>query len=113
MNHNSDVQIDRKSDRERISEVDLNSLSPEQLRALYDEIFGEPGDEEIAADLREAEAEYEAGDYSPSPLDTEDDNDPYREQRKEEILRGVKQAFKEALASDVLTEEQFRTMLSR
>ncbi len=101
----------RKSDRERIAEVDLDSLSERELRDLFEEIFGEPSNEEIVQALREAEAEYEAGDYMPSPLDADVDDEPYREQTRQEILAGIKQGFKEALAGDVLTDEQFRAML--
>jgi len=106
------VKNSRKTDRERIAEVDLDSLSEQQLRDLYEEIFGEPSDEEIVEALREAEAEYKAGDYSPTPLEAEDDDEPYREQTRQEILQGIKQGYKEMLAGDVLTEEQFRAYLS-
>ena len=87
------------------------SLSEAQLRALYDEIFGEPSDEEIAAALREAEAEFEAGDYSPTPLDADDDDEPYREPTRQEILQGIKQGWKNHLAGHVLSEKQFRDYL--
>lgn len=111
MNHKSDVEIARKSDRQRVADLDLDSLSEEQLRALYDEIFGEPSDEEIVEALREAEAEFKAGDYNPTPLDAEPDDEPYREPTRQEILQGIKQGYKETLAGDVLTEEQFRARL--
>ena len=89
------VKTDRKSDRERIAEIDLESLSERELRDLYDEIFGEPSDEEIGEALRQAQAEYEAGDYIPTTLD--DDDEPYREPTRQEILDGIKQGYKEAL----------------
>ena len=98
MNDSTKVKIARKSDRERIAEVDLDSLSERELRDLYDEIFGEPSDEEIGEALREAEAEYEAGDYTPTPLELDDDDEPYREPTRQEILQGIKQGYKEALA---------------
>lgn len=111
MKHAANVKKSRKTDGERIAEVDLDSLSERELRDLYEEIFGEPTDEEIVEALREAEAEYKAGDYNPTPLDAEDDDEPYREETKREILDGIKQGYKEALAGDVLTEEQFRALL--
>ncbi|MDE2747848.1 MAG: hypothetical protein OXI34_02685 [Chloroflexota bacterium] len=101
----------RKTDRERIAELDLDSLSEAQLRALYEEIFGEPSDEEIAEALHEAEAEYKAGDYSPTPLDIEDDDEPYREPTRQEILQSLKQSYKGVLAGNVLTAEQFQEFL--
>ena len=107
MNHESDTQVAHQ----RIADVDLDSLSDEQLRALYDEIFGEPSDEEIVEALKEAETEFKAGDYSPTPLDAEPDDEPYREPTRQEILQGIKQGYKESLAGDVLTEEQFRALL--
>ena len=111
MKQASGVKNSRKTARERIAEVDLDSLSEEQLRDLYDEIFGEPSDEEIAEALREAEAEYKAGNYSPTPLDAEDDDEPHREPTKQENLDSIKQGYKDALAGNVLTEEQFRALL--
>ncbi|MCY3866006.1 MAG: hypothetical protein OXG68_11260 [Chloroflexi bacterium] len=98
MKQESDVKATRKTDRERIAEVDLDSLSEAQLRELYEEIFGEPSDEEIVAALREAEVEYKAGDYEPTPLDDDEDDEPYREQTRQEVLAGIKQGYKEALA---------------
>jgi hypothetical protein len=65
---------------------------------VFEAIFGEPTDEEIAAALREAEAEYKAGDYQPTPLAADDE--PYRQPTRQEILAGIKQGFKEALAGD-------------
>ena len=105
------VKNARQADRERIAEVDLDSLSEQQLRALYEEIFGEPGDDEIAATLREAEVEFKAGDYAPTPLDNDDDGAPYREPTRQEILAGIKQGYKEALAGDTLSEDEFRALL--
>ncbi len=105
------VKESRQLERERIAEVDLNSLSEEQLQALYEELFGEPSDEEIAEAVRQAALEYEAGDYSPTSLD-DDDDEPYRQPTRREILEGIKQGYKEALAGDVLTAEQFRSLLS-
>ena len=111
MKQNSKVKTRRKTDRERIAEVDLDSLSEQQLRDLYEEIFGEPSDEEIVEALREAEAEYKAGDYSPTPLEADDDDEPYREPTRQEILQGIKQGWKSHLAGHVLTEKQFRDYL--
>ncbi len=111
MSGTAKVKASRKTDRQRIAEVDLDSLSEQELRDLYDEIFGEPSDEEIAEALREAEAEYKASDYRPTPLDAEDDDEPYRQPTRQEILQGVKQGYKEALAGDVLTLEEFREQL--
>ena len=105
------VKDSRKSDRERIAEVDLDSLSERELRDLYEEIFGEPSDDEIAEALREAEAEYEAGDYEPTALDDDDDDKPYREPTRQETLESIKQAYKEMLAGDVISEEQYRALL--
>lgn len=96
------VKNARDIDRARIAKVDLDSLSEQQLRDLFEEIFGEPSDDEIAEALREAEAEYKAGDYSPTPLDAGDDDEPYREPTRQEILAGIKQGYKEALAGDTL-----------
>ncbi|MYE27139.1 MAG: hypothetical protein F4X87_07945 [Chloroflexi bacterium] len=98
MSQSSKVKTTRKTDRERVAEVDLDSLSERELRDLFEEIFGEPSDEEIVAALREAEAEYKAGDYRPTSLEAEDDDEPYREQTRQEILQGIKQGYKEALA---------------
>ncbi len=100
MSGSAKVKASRKTDRQRIAEVDLDSLSEQQLRDLYEEIFGEPSDEEFAEALREAEAEYKAGDYRPTPLDADDDDEPYRQPTRLEILQGVKQGYKEALAGD-------------
>ncbi len=113
MSDSSKVKTTRKTDRERIAEVDLNALSEQELRDLFEEIFGEPSDEEIVEALREAEAEYKAGDYRPTPLKADDDDEPYREPTRQEILDGIKQGYKEALAGDVLTEEQFRALLEK
>ncbi len=111
MKHTAKVETSRKTDRERIAEVDLDSLSEQQLRDLYEEIFGEPGDDEIAEALREAEAEYKAGDYSATPLDTGDDDEPYRDPTRQEILAGIKQSWKGVLAGNVLTAKQFHEFL--
>ena len=100
MSQSSKVKTTRKTDRERIAEVDLDSLSERELRDLFEEIFGEPSDEEIVEALREAEAEYNAGDYTPTPLEADDDDEPYREETRQEILQGIKQGFKEALAGE-------------
>lgn len=67
---------------------------------VFEAIFGEPSDEEIAAALRQAEAEYKAGDYQPTPLADDDDDEPYRTPTRQEILAGIRQGFKEALAGD-------------
>lgn len=111
MSQASKVKLSGKTDRERIAEVDLDSLSERQLRDLYEEIFGEPSNEEIAEALRAAEAEFKAGNYSPTPLDAEDDDEPYREPTRQEILAGIKQGYKEALAGDTVSEEEFRALL--
>ena len=111
MSEASKVKLSGKTDRERIAEVDLDSLSERQLRDLYEEIFGEPSDKEIAEALREAEAEFKAGNYSPTSLDDDDDDKPYRQPMRQEILEGIKQGFKEALAGDTLSEEEFRALL--
>ncbi|MDE2776000.1 MAG: hypothetical protein OXI77_08685 [Chloroflexota bacterium] len=107
----SEVKKPRKSDRERIAELDLDSLSEQQLRDLYEEIFGEPSNEEIVAALHEAEAEYKAGDYEPTPLDNDEDDEPYRDPTRHEVLQGIKQGWKGYLAGHVLTAEQFRDYL--
>ena len=111
MSGSAKVKASRKTDRQRIAEVDLDSLSVQQLRDLYEEIFGEPSDEEFVEALREAETEYKVGEYRPTPLDAEDDDEPYRQPTRQEILQGVKQGYKEALAGDVLTLEEFREQL--
>ena len=105
------VKDSRKSDRERIAEVDLDALSEQELRDLYEEIFGEPSDDEIAEALREAEAEYQAGDYEPTSLDDDDDDKPYREPTRRETLESIKQAYKGALAGDFLTLDEYREQL--
>jgi len=111
MKQTEKVKTPRKTDRERIAEVDLDSLSERELRDLFEEIFGEPSDEEIVEALREAEAEYKAGDYSPTPLDAGDDDEPYRELTRQEILAGIKQSWKGVLAGNVLTAKQFHDFL--
>ena len=93
MKQTANVKSARDLDRERIAEVDLDSLSERELRALFEEIFGEPSDEEIAQALREAGAEYEAGDYVPTSLVADDDDEPYREPTRREILAGIKQSY--------------------
>lgn len=98
MSQSAKVKTTRKTDRESIAEVDLDSLSERELRDLFEEIFGEPSDEEIVAALREAEAEYKAGDYTQTPLEADDDDEPCREPTRQEILDGIKQGYKEALA---------------
>ena len=105
------VKDSRKSDRERIAEVDLDALSEQELRDLYEEIFGEPSDDEIVEALREAEAEYEAGDYEPTSLDDDDDDQPYREPTRRETLESIKQAHKGTLAGDFLTLDEYREQL--
>ena len=77
---------------------------------IFDLAFGEPTDEEIAEAIRQAEVEYAAGDYKPTPLD-DDDDQPYLTPTRHEILEGLKQAFKGLLAGDVLSEEQFQALL--
>ncbi len=111
MNESTKVKTARKSDRERLAEVDLDALSERELRDLFDEIFGEPSDEEFAQAAREAEAEYAAGDYTPTSLDADDDDEPYREQTRQENLESFKQAWKGLLAGNVMTEQQFRDYL--
>ena len=111
MSQSSKVKTKRKTDRERIAEVDLDSLSERQLRDLFEEIFGEPSDEEIVEALREAEAEYNAGDYRPTPLEADDDDEPYREPTRQEILQGIKQGYKEMLAGEFLTLDEYREQL--
>lgn len=66
---------------------------------VFEAIFGEPSDEEIAAAIRQAEAEYKAGDYQPTPLD-DDDDEPYRTPTRQEILASIKQGYKGVLAGD-------------
>ncbi len=110
MKRGPSVKQPRKTDRERIAEVDLDALSEQELRDLYEEIFGEPSDDEIVEALREAEAEYEAGDYEPTALDADDD-EPYREPTRQETLESIKQAYKGALAEDFLTLDEYREQL--
>lgn len=98
MNLKSDVHIARKTDRQRIADVDLDSLTLEQLKTLKDEIFGEPSDEEIAQALRKAQAEFKAGDCRPKPLDAQLDDEPYREPTRQQNLQGIKAGFTESLA---------------
>ena len=111
MNPPSDIRTARKSDRQRIAELDLESLSERELRDLYDEIFGEPGDEEIAEALRQAEAEYAAGDYAPTPLDADAEDAPYREPTGQETLEDIWQTYKQMLAGEFLTLEEYRKQL--
>ena len=82
--------------------------------AIFEAIFGEPSDEEIAEALRQAEAEFEAGLYKPPKNDpdaAEDDDEPYRTPTRQEILQGIKRGYIQALAGDVLTLEEFREQL--
>jgi len=97
MKQGSSVKTSGKTDRERIAEVDLDSLSEAQLRELYEEIFGEPSDDEIVEALREAEAEFEAVGYTPVDEPSEDD-EPYREPTRQEILQSIKEGYLQALA---------------
>ena len=110
MSQSAKFKTTRKTDRERIAEVDLDALSERELRDLFEEIFGEPSDEEIVEALREAEAEYKAGDYRPTPLEADDDDEPYREQTRQEISSTASSRAMEgiALAGHVLTAEQFQ-----
>lgn len=78
---------------------------------VFEAIFGEPSDEEIVAALKEAEAEYKAGEYQPTPLDDDDDDEPYRTPTRKEILAGIKQGYKSALAGDFLTMDEYRELL--
>ena len=77
---------------------------------IFDLAFGEPSDEEIAEAIRQAEVEYAAGDYKPTPLD-DDDDEPYRTPMRHEILEGIKQGYKEALAGDVITWDELMRRL--
>ena len=77
---------------------------------IFDAAFGEPSDEEIAEVIREAEAEYAAGDYKPTPFD-HDDDEPYRTPMRHEILEGIKQGYKELLAGHTRPiEELFKEL---
>ena len=76
---------------------------------VFEAIFGEPTDEEIVAALKQAEAEYNAGDYQPTSLD--DDDEPYRTPTRKEILAGIKQGYKGLLAGDFLTMDEYRELL--
>ncbi len=94
-----------KTSRHAIGDIDIASLSEADLRELYEQVYGEPSDEEIAAAIRRAEAEYEAGDYTP-PGDDHDDDEPYRQPTKQEILDGIAESYKQALAGDVRPIEE-------
>ena len=106
-----------KSPTRQLTDIrQLGDTTEEIIEALkdpevFEAIFGEPTDEEIGAALRQAEVEYKAGDYQPTALDDDDDDKPYRPPTRQEILAGIKQGFKEALAGDTLSEEEFRALL--
>lgn len=80
---------------------------------VFEAIFGEPSDEEIAAVIREAQAEFDAGLYQPGQdaSDEDDDDKPYRTPTRKEILQGIKRGFLQALAGEVLTLDEFREQL--
>ena len=61
--------------------------------------------------LRQAQAEYEAGDYKPTPLDDDDDDETYREPTRQETLDSIKQSYKQMLAGKFLTLEEYREQL--
>lgn len=71
---------------------------------LFDAIFGEPSNEEIAQALRQA------GKYHPaskaSDISKEDD-EPWRPPTKQEILEGIRMGFMNVLAGDFLSCEEF------
>lgn len=77
---------------------------------LFDAIFGEPSNEEIAQALRQAEADFQAGKYHPaskaSDISKEDD-EPWRPPTKQEILEGIRMGFMNVLAGDFLSCEEF------
>lgn len=104
------VSSPAKSARHGMVNVDTESLSAAELRDLYEQIYGEPSDDEIAAALRRAKAEYEAGDYAP-PSDDDDDDEPYRQPTKQEILDGIAEGYKQGLAGDVISHEEFLGLL--
>ena len=95
-----------KTARHGLGDIDIATLSEAELRDLYMEIYGEPSDEEIAAAIRRADAEYQAGDYRPPGNDYFDDDEPYRQPTKREILDGIAEGYKQALAGDVRPIEE-------
>ena len=94
------VRAQVKETRHATSKVDIASLSEAELRDLYMRIYGEPSDQEIAAALRRAESEFAVGNYTP-PADDFDEDEPYRQPTKQEILDGIATGYKQALAGDV------------
>ncbi len=85
-----------------------------QAPEVFEAIFGEPSDEEIAAVLREARAEFDAGLYQPGQdvSDQDDDDKPYRTPTRKEILQGIKQGYLQALAGETRPIEELFDELS-
>lgn len=101
--------VDKRQDKESVEAQDA-TVDPD----LFDAIFGEPSDEEIAEALRQAEADYQAGKYQPARKASEtsaDDDEPWRPRTKTEILEDIRHGFMQILAGDVLSLEEFRDQL--
>ncbi len=101
--------VDKRQDDEPIEAQDA-IVDPD----MFDAIFGEPSNEEIAEALRQAEADFQAGKYQPArkASDTSaEDDEPSRPRTKKEILEDIKLGFIQVLAGDVLSLEEFRDQL--
>ena len=104
------VSAPAQTARRGIARVEVASLSETEAHDRFEQFYGEPSDEEIAAALRRAKAEYEVGDYTPTP-DEYDDDAPYRQPTKQEILDGIAEGYKQGLAGDVVSHEEFLGLL--
>ena len=101
--------VDKRQDDEPIEAQDT-IVDPD----MFDAIFGEPNNEEIAEALRQAEADFQAGKYQPArkASDTSaEDDEPSRPRTKKETLEDIKLGFMQVLAGDVLSLEEFRDQL--
>ena len=101
--------VDKRQDDEPIVAQDA-IVDPD----LFDAIFGEPSNEEIAEALRQTEADFQAGKYQPArkaPDTSEEDDEPWRPRTKKEILEDIRLGFMQVLAGDILSLEEFRDQL--
>ncbi len=101
--------VDKRQDDEPLEAQDA-IVDPD----VFDAIFGEPSNEEIAEALRRAEADFQAGTYQPArkASDTSaQDDEPWRPRTKKEILEDIRLGFMQVLAGDVLSLEEFRDQL--
>ena len=102
--------IDTRQDADTVDEAQDALVDSD----LFDAIYGEPTDEEIARALRQAEADFHAGKYLPTqeaPDTSKEDDEPWRPRTKKEILEGIALGYMQALAGDVLTFDEFLDQL--